>query len=108
MTRQLAPLGLIVAAALAQAAGRPGFAFYLLLAAIPVVVAVALGSYGDIVAGEGGSATHTALWTIGLVLIVATVALPSLASIALTGCLLLAGVQGALALATELRRPTSS
>src|SRR5215210_5841460 len=49
-------------------------------------------------------ATHTALWTIGLVLIVATVALPSLASIALTGCLLLAGVQGALALATELRR----
>ena len=99
---------LIVAAGLAQAADRPGLAFYLLLAAIPVVVAVALASYGDIVADEGGSPAHTALWTVGLVLVVATVALPSLGSIALTGCLLLAGIQGALALAAELRRrPTS-
>ena len=108
MTRQLAPLVLIVAAGLAHAADRPGLAFYLLLAAIPVVVAVALASYGDIVADEGGSPAHTALWTVGLVLVVATVALPSLGSIALTGCLLLAGIQGALALAAEVRRrPTS-
>ena len=99
---------IIVAAGLAHAADRPGLAFYLLLAAIPVVVAVALASYGDIVADEGGSPAHTALWTVGLVLVVATVALPSLGSIALTGCLLLAGIQGALALAAELRRrPTS-
>ena len=99
---------IIVAAGLAHAADRPGLAFYLLLAAIPVVVAVALASYGDIVADEGGSPAHTALWTLGLVLVVATVALPSLGSIALTACLLLAGIQGALALAAELRRrPTS-
>lgn len=95
---------IIVAAGLAHAADRPGLAFYLLLAAIPVVVAVALASYGDIVADEGGSPAHTALWTLGLVLVVATVALPSLGSIALTACLLLAGIQGALALAAELRR----
>lgn len=104
MTRQLAPLILIVAAGLAHAADRPGLAFYLLLAAIPVVVAVALASYGDIVADEGGSVADTALWTVGLVLVVATVALPSLGSVALTACLVLAGIQGALALSAELRR----
>jgi hypothetical protein len=107
MTRQLAPLVLIVAAGLAHAADRPGLAFYFLLAAIPVVVAVALASYGDIVADEGGSAAHTALWTVGLILVVATVALPSLGSVALTACLLLAGIQGALALASEVRRRPS-
>jgi hypothetical protein len=95
---------LIVAAGLAHAADRPGLSFYLLLAAIPVVVAVALASYGDIVADEGGSAAHTALWTVGLVLVVATVALPSLGSVALTACLILAGIQGAMALTAELRR----
>lgn len=104
MTRQLAPLILIVAAGLANAADRPGLAFYLLLAAIPVVVAIALASYGDIVADEGGSVAHTALWTVGLVLVVATVALPSLGSVALTACLVLAGIQGALALSAEVRR----
>jgi hypothetical protein len=108
MTRQLAPLILIVAAGLAHAADRPGLAVYLLLAAIPVVVAVALASYGDIVADEGGSAAHTALWTVGLVLVVATVALPSLGSVALTACLVLAGIQGAMALTAELRRRPSS
>jgi multisubunit Na+/H+ antiporter MnhB subunit len=108
MTRQLAPLIVIVAAGLAHVADRPGLAFYLLLATIPVVVAVALASYGDIVADEGGSAAHTALWTVGLVLVVATVALPSLGSVALTACLVLAGIQGAMALTAELRRRPSS
>lgn len=108
MTRQLAPLALIVAAALAHAADRPGLAFYLLLIAIPVVVGVALASYGDIVADEGGSVAYTALWTVGLVLVVATVALPSLGSVALTACLVLAGIQGLLALSAELRKAPSS
>jgi hypothetical protein len=104
MTRQLAPLFFIVAAGLAHVADRPGLAFYLLLAAIPVVVGVALASYGDVVADEGGSTTHVALWTVGLVLVVATVTLPSLTSIALTACLVLAGIQGAVALGGEIRR----
>jgi hypothetical protein len=55
-----------------------------------------------------GSAAHTALWSVGLVLVVATVALPSLGSIALTACLVLAGIQGAMALTAELRRRPSS
>lgn len=92
-----------MAAALAHAAGRPELAFYLLLAAIPVVVAVALVSYGEVVADEGGSATQVALWTVGLVLILATVAL-SLTAVALTACLVLAAIQGAVALSAELRR----
>jgi hypothetical protein len=107
MTRQLGPVILIVAAGLAHVADRPGLAFYLLLAAIPVVVSVALASYGDVVAGDGGSVAHTALWTVGLVLVVATVALPSLGSVALTACLVLAGIQGAMALSAELRRSPS-
>jgi hypothetical protein len=108
MTRQLAPLALIVAAGLAHAADRPGLAFYLLLAAIPVVVAVALASYGDVVADEGGSVANTALWTVGLVVVVATVALPSLGTAAITACLLLAGIQGVLALSAEFRKASSS
>lgn len=108
MTRQLGPLILIVGAGLAQAADRPGLAFYLLLAAIPVVVAVALASYGDIVADEGGSIADTTLWTVGLVVVVAAVAVPSLGSVALVACLILAGIQGALALTAELRgRPSA-
>jgi len=108
MTRQLAPVTLILAAALAHAAGRPGVAFYLLLAAIPVVVSVALASYGDVVAREGGSLAQTALWTVGLVLVVATVALPSLGSVALTACLVFAAIQGGVALTAELRRSPSA
>jgi hypothetical protein len=106
MTRQLAPLSLIVAAALADVAGRPAFASYLLLAAIPVVVAVALAAYGDLVAGEGGSATQTALWGLALALVTATLALPPLSTATLTAALLLVGIQGLAALTAELRRPS--
>jgi hypothetical protein len=106
MTRQLAPLFLIVAAALADAGGRPAIAFYLLLAAIPVVVAVALASYGDLVAGEGGNATQTALWGLALALVTATLALPRLSTATLTAAVLLVGVQCVAVLATELRQPS--
>src|SRR5829696_958437 len=42
VSRQLWPVGLIVTAGLADVAGRPSLAFYLLLAAIPVIVAATL------------------------------------------------------------------
>jgi hypothetical protein len=103
VSRQLWPVVLVVAAALADVADRPGLSFYLLLAAIPVIVVVALGSYGDLVAGEGGSAGRTALWTLALVVVVATVALPSLGSLALTACLVVVGIQGVAALSAEVR-----
>ncbi len=109
MTKQLTPLGLVVAAGLAHAGGRPGLAFYLLLAAIPVIVSAALECYGDVVADEGGSVAQTALWTAALVLIVVTTAVPPLASIGVTACLALVGIQGVITLGAELRRrPTAS
>ncbi|MBA2360751.1 MAG: hypothetical protein H0V79_07470 [Actinobacteria bacterium] len=103
MSRQLAPVLVLVAAGLADAAGRHELASYLLLAAVPVIAAVALASYGDLVAGEGGSVGQTALWTIGLVFVTTTAALPSLGSAALAACLTLAGVQVALAASAELK-----
>lgn len=108
MSRQLWPVALVVSAALAHAADRPSLAFYLLLAAIPVIAVAALGSYGDLVAGEGGTAGRTALWTLALAVVVATVALPTLDTAALMACLIVVGIQGLGALKAELRRhPTT-
>lgn len=108
MSRQLWPLALVVAAALAYSADRPSVSHYLLLIAIPVIGAAALSSYGEVVAGEGGSPGRTALWTLALAVVVASVALPTLGSIALFACLVLVGIEGVAALATELRRrPTA-
>ncbi|MDQ3777654.1 MAG: hypothetical protein M3310_02130 [Actinomycetota bacterium] len=104
MSRQLPPVVLVVAAALADAATRPELARYLLLAAIPFVAAAALRSYGDVVAGEGGSPLRTALWTLVLVVVVATAALPTLGDLALGACLVLVGIEATAALAAELRR----
>ena len=106
MSRQLWPVVLVVSAAIADIVDRPGLSFYLLLAAIPVIVVVALASYGDLVSGEGGSAVRTALWTLALVVVVATVALPSLGSLALTACLVVVGIQGFAALSAEVRGAT--
>lgn len=103
VSRQLWPVVLVVSAAIADIVDRPGLSFYLLLAAIPVIVVVALASYGDLVSGEGGSAGRTALWTLALVVVVATVALPSLGSLALTACLVVVGIQGFAALSAEVR-----
>jgi hypothetical protein len=103
MGRQLVPLALIVGAALADAVGSPALAFYLLLAAIPVVAAVALSSYGDVVAGEGG-AGRTVFWGLVLGVLVATASLPTLGNLALTACLVLVGIQAAVSLAAEVRR----
>ena len=108
MSRQLGPLALVVSAALADTAGRPSLAFYLLLAAIPVVVTAALASYGDLVAGEGGSPGRTALWIVALVVVVAASALPTLGTAGLITCLVLVGIQGVASLSAEIRRrPTA-
>lgn len=107
VSRQLWPVALVVSAGLADVAGRPSLAFYLLLAAIPVIVAATLASYGDLVAGEGESPGRTALWTVALAVVVATVALPPLGTEALMICLVLVGIQGVAALSTGLRRPTT-
>jgi hypothetical protein len=108
VSRQLSPLILVVSAALAETSGLHGLAIYLLLATVPVVVVAALGSYGDVVAGEGGSAGRTALWTLALAVVIATIALPTLGDVALIACLILVGIQGLAALTAEVRRsPTA-
>lgn len=107
MSRQLWPVALVVSAALADTAGSSSLAFYLLLAAIPVIVAATLASYGDLVAGEGGSPGRTALWTVALAVVVATVALPTLGTAALMIALVLVGIQGVAALSADPRSPTS-
>lgn len=108
MSRQLWPVALVVSAALAHAADRPSLVFYLLLAAIPVIGAAALVSYGEVVSGEGGSPGRTALWTLALAVVVATVALPTLGGAAIFASLVLVGAQGVASLAAEVRgRPTT-
>jgi hypothetical protein len=107
VSRQLWPVALVVSAALADTAGSSSLAFYLLLAAIPVIVAATLASYGDLVAGEGGSPGRTALWTVVLAVVVATVALPTLGTAALMTALVLVGIQGVAALSADPRSPTS-
>ena len=104
MSHQVWPVLLVVGAGLADAADRPLLAFYILLAAIPVIVVAALSAYGDVVAGEGGSLGKTVLWTLALLIVIAAVALPSLGNIALIACLVVVGIQGASALSSELRR----
>ena len=108
MSRQLWPVVLVVSAGLADVADRPRLAYYLLLAAIPVIVVMALESYGDLVAGDGGNPLSTALWIVALVVVIATVALPTLGNAALVTCLVLVGIQGVAALSAEVRRgPTT-
>ena len=91
----------MVAAGLAQAGGRHDLAFYFVLAAVPVLAAVALVSYGDVIAGEGG-VVQTALWTLALLLLLATAALPWVAGAALTGTLAIAAAQVVLVARREL------
>ena len=98
MSRQLGPAALVIAAGLADAAGRSDLALYALLAA------VALKGYGDLVSGDGGNALETSLWVVALLLVTAGASVPTFWSTALVTCLGLIGLQGALALSAELRR----
>ena len=115
MSRQLGPAGLVVTAALADAAGRSDLAFYALLAAVPVVAAVALAAYGDVVADgtpEASQSLQALLWGVGIVLVVASALVrapafdavaPALGASTLTALLVLLGLQAAVAAARELR-----
>lgn len=116
MSRQLAPVALVVLAALADFAGRSDLAFYVLLVAVPIVAAAALGAYGDLVAREGPApapaALQALLWGLGVVLVTASagVRAPAFDSVApafgvatLTACLAVAAIQIALTAAGELK-----
>jgi hypothetical protein len=115
MSRHLGPAALVVAAALADTAGHSDLAFYALLTAVPIIAVAALAAYGDVVAVTPAPASvslQALLWAIGLVLVTASAAVraPAFDSVAptaggttLTACLAIVGLQGAVAVARELK-----
>ena len=113
MARRVLPVGLVVAAAAADGAGVHGFAFYLLLAAVPAAAVAALDAFGEMLDGAG-SRLHALLWTVVLALTVAGAAVrapavtegtvPTMARSALVACLAIFCVQAVVGLAAELRR----
>jgi hypothetical protein len=116
VSRHLAPVTLVVLAGLADSSHRSDLAFYLLLAAIPVVASAGLHAYGDLVTRERpapASVTLQALlWGLALVLVTASAAAraPAFDSVApafgvatLFACLAVAAIQLALVAAGELR-----
>lgn len=116
VSRNLAPVALVVAAGLADSAGRSDLAFYALLAAVPIVAAVTLSAYGDLVASERSAPASVSLqallWAVGLVLVTASAAVrapafdsvaPAFGATTLTACLAVAAIQVALAVASELK-----
>ncbi len=109
--------GLVIAAALADAAGSHGLAFYALLAAIPIVAIASLVSFGELLdrTATGPLASLQAvLWAVILVLVVVGSAVrspslgegrvPAVAASALAGCLAVLAVQAALAIGLHVRR----
>ena len=53
MGRRLLPLGLGVAAVLAQAVGESAIAFYLVIAAVPFTAVSGLASFGELIERPG-------------------------------------------------------
>jgi hypothetical protein len=117
MSRQFGPAALVVAAGVADAAGRSDLAFYALLAAVPIIAAAALAAYGDLVAADrpapAGVSLQALLWGVSLVLVTASAAVrapafdsvvPALCGSTLTACLAIVAVQAVVAAAAELRR----
>jgi hypothetical protein len=116
MSRHLGPAALVVTAALADAGGRSDLAFYALLAAVPIVAVAALAAYGEVVTPDGPAPASVSLqallWGIGLVLVTASAAVrapafdavaPTVGGTTLTACLAIVGLQGAVAVARELK-----
>jgi hypothetical protein len=117
MSRHLGPAALVVFAGLADTTGRSDLAFYALLAAVPIIAAAALAAYGDLVTvGRPAPAPvslQALLWGLGLALVTASAAVrapafdsvvPTFGGATLTACLAIVGIQGAVALAGELKR----
>ena len=55
MTTRLASVGLVLGAALADAAGQHSLAYYALVAAVPVVALAALSGLGDVLDGSAAA-----------------------------------------------------
>jgi hypothetical protein len=78
--RCVLPAALLVAAVAADGSGAHGFAFYLVLAAIPAVAVAALTCFGELVEGSADAeagALYVGLTALALVLLVVAAAVRS-------------------------------
>jgi hypothetical protein len=120
MARRALPVGLVLAAALADVRDLHVVAFYLLVAAVPAMAVSALSFFGDLVETPGGAAGETAarlqalFAALALVLTVVAAAargqsalesgVPALGISALVGCLAVFTLQGLITLALAATR----
>lgn len=110
---RMLPAALVLAAAVADGAGRHDAAFYLLLAAVPAASAAALLAYGELVVARGALARFnvvlsalTLLFTVlGSAARAGAAEPPPVAFTALGACVTVVGLQGLLALLV-LAQPT--
>ena len=104
------PIALVLSAAGADLVGAPIIAFYLLLAAVPIVAVGGLLAFGELLDAravapvEPAVALDTLLYGIALLVLVAGAAAGS-TMFALSGCLAVFGLQALLGAGVELRRP---
>jgi hypothetical protein len=120
MVRRALPVGLVLAAALADVRELHLLAFYLLVAAVPAMAISALSFFGELVEAPGGSTGETTarlqafFATLGLVLTVVAAAargqsalesgVPALGVSALVGCLAVFAIQGLVTLTVSVSR----
>ena len=111
--RRWLPIAIALAAAAAEAAGEPGLAFNLVLAAVPVTAIGALAALGELLDKRAGNpvepvaALEPLLFGVALLLLVAGAAARAPA-FGVSGCLAVFSVQALLGLSVELRRPAST
>jgi hypothetical protein len=104
---------LVLVAAVADATSSPQLAFYALLAAVPATAACGLSVFGELLE-EDGRIAQALLWALVLTLVVTGAAtrsptlldggVPVVGATALTACLALLSLEGALAAVAEFRR----
>jgi hypothetical protein len=104
--RRWLPITIVLAAAVAEAAGLGQIAFYLLLAAVPIVAATALTMFGELLDSrfDPAESLQALLYAVALLLLVAGAAAGSTA-FALSACLATFALQALLGLGVELKRP---
>ena len=107
--RRWLPITIVLAAAVAEALGMGQLPFYLLLVAVPIVAAMALTAFGDLLDAkfEPAESLEALLYGVALILMVAGAAAGSTA-FALSGCLAAFALQALLGVGVELRRPTAT
>lgn len=123
MTRRALPVALVLAAAVFDSLARPGFAFYALLAAVPLAAVAALTALGELLDGaqraydHGCAALQTVLWAAAVVLIVSATSAragvldgapaASFARPALIACLGTLALESLVALFAHARQPVA-